>query len=369
MRSDVPVGFTLSGGLDSSAILQAAATDTADQTGLTAFTSVYDTPSGRSVDERHWAGLVAKRFGVQLGQVPAEASDWSNALGRIAWHMDGPGYSPAVFPLWNIMERARASGIRVLLEGQGADELLGGYAQHAAVDLWESLSRGRLLSFARAYGPYARSFSLAAITLWFVRERAGFAIRAYRRRVGALGTLDPDFIRRAAGESWPTPAQTLNARLNADLTRDILPGLLHYGDAISMANSVESRLPFLDYRLVEFASALPGEHKVGAGQTKRILRDHLRAVDLEVIANRRDKRGYPTPIDSWLAANDAGLLKSMLLAPGARVHEYCRPERLRRLIDHHLSTRTAPGNHLYRLLTTEVWLRTCVDTGTTAVQT
>jgi asparagine synthase (glutamine-hydrolysing) len=360
MRSDVPVGFTLSGGLDSSAVLQAAVTATAS-TGarLRAFTSVYaDSPPDKIVDERRWAGLVAAKYDrVDLEQVPASGDDWLTVLQRIVWHMDGPGYSPAVFPLWKIMERARASGVPVILEGQGADELLGGYTQYAAVALWDSFSRLRLPTFVRDFGSYARTFSVRMLTLWLARERASFAIRAYRRRVGALGTLDPDFVRRISGEPSPKSARTVNERLEADLTRDILPGLLHYGDAISMAHSVESRLPFLDYRLVELASSLPGVFKVGGGETKRILRDHLRSVDLAIIANRPDKQGYPTPADLWLGDSGGAALRDLLLSPGAEIGAYCRPKQLKRLIDHHVSGRRGAGNHLYRLLTTELWLR------------
>jgi asparagine synthase (glutamine-hydrolysing) len=274
--------------------------------------------------------------------------------------MDGPGYSPAVFPLWKIMERARASGVPVVLEGQGADELLGGYTQYAAVALWESLTRLRLPTFAREFGSYTRTFSLRMLTLWLARERASFAIRAYRRRVGALGTLDPEFVRRFDGGGSPKPARTLNGRLAADLTRDVLPGLLHYGDAISMAHSVESRLPFLDYRLVELAASLPGAFKVGAGETKRILRDHLRSVGLPAIANRPDKQGYPTPADTWLGTGGGAVLKELLLSPGAEIRAYCVPTQLERLIDHHAAGRGGAGNHLYRLLTTELWLRSCI---------
>jgi asparagine synthase (glutamine-hydrolysing) len=363
MRSDVPVGFTLSGGLDSSSVLEAATVAAAGEGRLQAFTSIYDTPEGAPViDERRWARLVADRYDVELREVAADVTDWMSVLTKVVWHMDGPGYSPAVFPLWKIMEQARSSGIPVLLEGQGADELLGGYTQYAALAMWDSLSRGRLATFARDYGSFAKTFSVRMLTLWFLRERASFAVEAYRRRVGSLGTMDPEFARRNRGEALAaaTMPRSVNGRLTIDLTQEILPGLLHYGDAISMAHSIESRLPFLDYRLVEFASTLPGVFKVGNGQTKRILRDHLRTVGLDVIADRRDKQGYPTPADTWLTADGGSALKSLLVSPRAEIHAYCRPERLERLIDYHVSGRKGAGNHLYRLLTTELWLRTCV---------
>ena len=363
MRSDVPIGFTLSGGLDSSSVLQAAATQADGSGTLHAFTSTFDAAPGTPViDERRWAKLVSETYDVDLQQVPADVGDWLGVLTRIVWHMDGPGYSPAVFPLWKIMERARARGIPVLLEGQGADELLGGYTQYAALAIWSSLAKGRLVDLARDYGSFARTFSVRMLTLWLARERAAFAVDAYRRRVGSLGTLDADFRRRVGGRrSSVRSPRSVNGRLTVDLTREILPGLLHYGDAISMAHSIESRLPYLDYRVVEFASTLPAEFKVGHGETKRILRDHLRAVGLRAIADRRDKQGYPTPADDWLTANDGALLRSQLLAPGAEIHAYCRPDRLERLIDHHVAGQKGAGNHLYRLLTTQLWLRTCIS--------
>jgi asparagine synthase (glutamine-hydrolysing) len=360
MRSDVPVGFTLSGGLDSSAVLEAAASSGVGR--LQAFTSTYDSSNGGPIiDERRWAKLVADKYDVGLEHVPADAGDWTGILKQIVWHMDGPGYSPAVFPLWRIMARARTRGIPVLLEGQGADELLGGYTQYAALALWDSISRGRLATFARDYGSYAKTFSTRMLTLWLIREKASFAVNAYRRRVGSMGTMDPDFSRRNRGSGpWQPSPNTVNGRLAVDLTQEILPGLLHYGDAVSMAHSIESRLPFLDYRLVEFASALPGDFKVGRGETKRILRDYLRGAGLQAIADRPDKQGYPTPANKWLKSDGGAILRSHLLAPGAEIRAYCRPDRLERLIDHHVAGRGGAGNHLYRLLTAELWLRTCI---------
>ncbi|WP_167106212.1 asparagine synthase (glutamine-hydrolyzing) [Mycobacterium sp. DL592] len=363
MRSDVPVGVTLSGGLDSSAVLQAAVAATESSGGrVRAYTSVYESPNGfQSIDERAWAGLVAGKYqSVDLQEISASTCDWLDVLTRVTWHLDGPGGSPAVFPLWKIVQHARASGTPVLLEGQGGDELLGGYTPYAAIVLLDSLFRLRLPTFAREFRSYAQTFSTLMLTLFIVRERTAFARRVYRRHVGALGTLNPDFVSRFERGASHKPARTVNARLNDDLTRDVLPGLLHYGDAISMAHSIENRLPFLDYRLVEFVGRLPAEFKVGNGETKRILREYLRSVGLSVVANRRDKLGYPTPISTWLAANGGEVLKCLLLSNDAETRAYCSPERVARLIEHHVGGGKGAAHHLYRLLTTELWLRTCI---------
>ena len=128
-RSDVPVGLTLSGGIDSTAILEAATKFRPD---IVAFTSVYDETA--AVDERAWAKrAVARHPNVLLHEVDAAGEDWLKTLNEVVWHMDGPGTSPAVFPLWEVMKAARKSGVTVLLEGQGADEMFGGYSWHAAI--------------------------------------------------------------------------------------------------------------------------------------------------------------------------------------------------------------------------------------------
>lgn len=362
MRSDVPVGFTISGGLDSSAVLQAAVSASdPDGERLQAFTSVYAAGASKpSGDERQWARMVAAKYDrVGLDEVEARDDDWLKVLQRIVWHMDGPGYSPAVFPLWKIMARARATGVPVLLEGQGADELLGGYPQYAALALKEQLRRGQVRGFVSDFQRGSDTFTTPMMSQWLMRESFPFLIGPHRQRVGALSVLSPEFARQF-GTKLPKTETTVNGRLQADLTRDILPGLLHYGDAISMAHAVESRLPFLDYRLVEMSLSLPWQFKVGRGESKHILRDHLRSVGLADIANRKDKKGYPTPADDWLRANRGELPKTLLLDEGAAIRPYCQPQKLRRLVDYHAAGRGGAGNHLYRLLATEIWLESCI---------
>jgi asparagine synthase (glutamine-hydrolysing) len=370
MRSDVPVGVTLSGGLDSTAILnEAARTPGLQQGALRAFTSVYAAePNDSSAGELPWARVaVAPHPTVRLDAVPVDVKDWVATLQRIVWHMDGPGSSPAVYPLWSIMRQARIESIPVLLEGQGADELLGGYAEYAALDLIR-LARGVVRRpTARAFrglaavsASYRKTFSTAALAAWIVRTALPATTEPYRRWVGTAGTLRPEFLAvgRSVGRPGVRPSR-LAPRLVDDLTRSVLPGLLQYGDAVSMAHSIESRLPFLDYRLVEFAVRLPLEWKLAEGQTKRVLREHLRRTGQPVIAARRDKQGYPTPAFAWLRQDDGRIAREILLDPGARIWRYCEPTRLRRLIDLHGRGMKGAGLHLYRLVSTELWLREC----------
>jgi len=366
MRSDVPVGVTLSGGLDSTAVAHGAVASMNGSSPLTAFTSVWKADD-RSVlrDELSWARVAAQPYPtIQLEEVPAAQGDWVSTLERVAWHQDSPNYSPAVVPLWMIMKSAHDQGVKVILEGQGADEFLGGYVHHAAVAFLDGL-RGRNggpLEAVRAAPSYARAFLPRAFALWVAREALPFTRHAYRAQRGTASTLRPDFTRRFAGsEEPPVPARNLRERLFADLTRDILPALLHYGDAVSMAHSVESRQPFLDYRLVEFCLSLPERWKISGGRTKTVLRQYLHSVGQHEIANRTDKMGFPTPIWQWLTADDLQLPRKLLLSSESRLLAYCSRSGVERLIHHTQRDPGTTGTHLYRLVSTELWLRACTE--------
>lgn len=364
MRSDVPVGVTLSGGLDSTAVVHGAAA-TNGRSPLRAFTSVWDADDRSTLrDERRWARLASGSYSnVVLEEVPAAEGDWLPTLERIAWHLDGPNYSPAVVPLWTIMERARTNGVKVMLEGQGGDELLGGYVHHAALAFLDGL-RGRNGSRAdaiRSAPSYARAFLPRAFALWVVREALPFTRHAYRAHRGTTATLRRDFATRWAGvQEPPAPLRHLSERLATDLTRDILPALLHYGDAVSMAHSVESRQPFLDYRLVELGASLPEHWKVSAGETKVVLRRYLRSIGQDRIAARTDKMGFPTPIWQWLVADDIAVPRRLLMSSDSRLLAYCSRESVGRLIDHTRRNPRTTATHLYRLVATELWLRACI---------
>jgi asparagine synthase (glutamine-hydrolysing) len=361
MRSDVRVGITLSGGLDSTAVLDAMAEGVLAEARVPAFTATYEGSFDTDqVGEVKWARSAASALRhTDLTEVPASSAGWIETLMRIVWHMDGPGYSPAVYPLWEIMKRARQSGVSVVLEGQGADELLGGYPRHAAQAMRDAMSKEGSGTFGTTivdFAGYARTFGRATLGLWVMRQCFPQLKLYYRKAFGALGVLSEDFSAEFA-EASPIEARTLRERLNSDLTRDILPGLLHYGDAISMAHGVESRMPFLDYRLVDFCTALPNAFKLGNGWTKRILRDHLRARNLPNFAARRSKLGFPTPAYSWMLNELSGPMREILLNPSALIGEFTNGRKVAALINGGGLRPRGTGNHLYRLLTTELWLQ------------
>lgn len=374
MRSDVPVGITLSGGLDSTAVMSTAARYLEPNSlQMTAFTSVYEhSTDAPVVDERKWAGIAAETCAnVDLQLVEAPLMLWEKTLRKIIHHMDGPGYSPAVFPLWHISLAASQQGVPVLMEGQGADELLGGYTNHAAAAFSENfgmlLRRFKWVALARELESYIESFGVKVFSISLTRLMLPWMVNFNYRAAGLLGVMRAEFIERIDHQPNINSSEQSNSSIGFservmrhDFSCRILPGLLQYGDTVSMANAIESRLPFLDYRLVEFCARLPISWKIRDGQTKYILREYLRRIGQIQIANRKDKKGYPTPLGQLFKYNDGEILRKLLLAPDARICAYCHKEKIGKLIERYLSGHQRLENSLYRLFSAELWLQECV---------
>jgi asparagine synthase (glutamine-hydrolysing) len=363
LRSDVPVGLTLSGGLDSTGILAAAGVNSPAP--LTCFTSVY---GNGEVGELPWAQRASDAAHAPLIPVEAPADDWLATLRKVAWHMDGPGYSPAVYPLWHLMQRARSEGVPVLLEGQGADEALAGYPQYAVLDLLDRLSDhpapGDLMT---RFAAMRRTFSLRWTAAWMARELSPMLLRWHRQRTG-FESLLRDGVKLPPVAEQPREGNTdrVRQRLLADHAQNILPGLLHYGDAISMAHGIEARHPFMDYRLVEWMFRLPKRLRFGQGETKSVLREYLRKHGQIAIGNRPDKKGYPTPVGKWLASDQGREIEALLLKPGNSLHQWCDPAKIRRLIERNKQGVMGAEHHLYKLVSTQIWLDECIAGGEVA---
>lgn len=360
LRSDVPVGVTLSGGLDSTGVLTSASRVTAAP--MACFTSIY---SDDTHDERHWAELASSAVDAPLIPVTAPKEEWLDTLRQITWHMDAPGYSPAVYPLWYLMKRAREEGIPVLLEGQGADEALAGYPQYAVLDLLSYIRNctgepRQFRGIASRFGGLSSTFTLRWALTWIARELSPKLLQWHRKRVGFHSLMHSDVRipeRPTAKDFCKDPARDL---LQEDHAVNILPGLLHYGDAMSMAHGIESRNPFLDYRLVEWMFRLPPRLRFNHGETKWVLREYLRQNGQQVIGNRPDKKGYPTPVGKWLAGSQGDEVEAILLNKDSLLAQWCNEKKIRNLIQQNRSGVIAAEHHLYKLLSAQLWLQECM---------
>ena len=306
LRSDVPIGFCLSGGLDSSAIV-CAARRLAPAADLRTFTAGSAVPR---FDEQRWSRLVVEATGARSRVVEPGADALFRDAAQLCRTQDEPFGSTSIFAQSLVFAAARESGIKVMLDGQGADEQLAGYHSFFAARLtgeFRSLHWGAMLrelgSTARVHGLGAGAMAklLAAATL----PEAAIAVLS---RVAGLSTPAPDWLdlaRLGTAARAPMCAPAARGASVAALSRAQLCGsnlqmLLHWEDRNSMAVSVESRVPFLDHRLVEYVLGLPDAFKLSDGETKRVMRLALEGILPEPVRTRQDKLGFVTAEETWM---------------------------------------------------------------------
>jgi asparagine synthase (glutamine-hydrolysing) len=362
LRSDVPVGTCLSGGLDSSAVLLTAGA--ALDHPMRAFTVGY---ADSGFDERPFAREVARQAGAVLSETAPDGSDLFDTLERLVWHQEEPAAGPGLYSQWHVLALAHREGMKVLLDGQGGDELLAGYHRYAYPHLRDLLRGGRLAEFARdVWGVGTRQGHAETVAKvlspWLPR---GFFL--WGRRTLGQGkdrVVHPDLERECGRPepAWPGGfASDLSNVLGWEMTERFLPSLLRYEDRSSMAHSIETRLPFLDYRLAEFVFSLPGEWRVRGTTHKWLLRRALGPRLPAKITARRDKMGFETPTDRWFRGRYAGELRALLLAPDAASRPYLERAALARELEAYLAGKRDIGLQVWRWLHLELWLRTFIE--------
>lgn len=310
MRSDVPVGVHLSGGLDSTSIACASARIRSEQ-GATDPLWAFCYADSRFDESAYVAETVHQTEAQILTLETNPVSLWED-LPNVLRFQDEPVHSITAVVGYQLMGLTARSGVKVILNGQGADETIGGYPSYFR-DYWFSLlQNGQLTEAWREVSAYATNHDKDSMRLimdlirHFVQTQAQKS--AFYRRVAAQRRRD-----RAIAESWTSPdlAQSMplrNQRLAADLcsvlnrsiSRTPLPLYLRVEDRNAMAHSVEARLPFLDYRLISFVLTLPSGWHLRGPWNKYVLREAMRDRIPESIRSRLDKMGFPTAMDDWL---------------------------------------------------------------------
>lgn len=304
MRADTPVGGCLSGGLDSSAICSSIGHLYPD-TDFKTFTIYYDGKD--EVDERPWANLVTDTYtNLKPHSYNPKHDELLEEFESFFHYFDVPPGGSSPLSQYFVMKLAKEQGMKVLLDGQGADEYLAGY-DHS----FYRLAAGRLLGFdpkgffqeLQAFQDLRPRSSMAHLASYgksvfsALSSENGLYNAEYRRFYPFLGS-----------EKSPNPylwqpegGSRLNQFLYQLTARTSLPSLLHNEDRNSMAFSIESRVPFLDHRLVEYSFSLPDQLKLNMGWSKKVLRESMRGIMPKPIIDRKDKKGFVTPGESkWL---------------------------------------------------------------------
>jgi asparagine synthase (glutamine-hydrolysing) len=299
LRSDVPVGSCLSGGLDSSAVvctISELQKNGGKSKQFETFTACWE---HEKINERQYAEQIATHIGANGNYIFPNQEELQEDLSRMIWHQEEPFGSLSIFAQWSVMKAARKRGVPVLLDGQGGDEVFLGYERYYAWFLMDLLKQFKLRRFIEELVRGAENSKLSIMEMIQYYIYFNFnRVRALLLNKNAKKYMNADFIR-----NYNALTQLNNfkkARNISDLQmieiRDMqLSHLLKYADRNSMAFSIETRLPFLDYRLVEFALSIPSETKIRNGWTKNIVRQGMKGVILESIRKRKSKIGFEVP--------------------------------------------------------------------------
>ncbi len=376
MIADVPVGVLLSGGVDSSAVLSFAVEGTTKK--VSAFTVGFD--GNDVVDERPYARMAAKRFGAEHYEISITEKDFWDFLPSYVWHMEEPVCEPPAVALYYVSKLAR-NHVKVILSGEGSDEAFGGYPDYPNMMRLDRLC-SRLGPLARPLGGMA---ALAGRLSGDKRvERYGAALgrplasQYYSRTSGPTAFFNrqghtfftPDFLEDTSSAS---PGEFVNGLMQPVLGEPLLNRMLYVdtktwlpddllvkADKMTMANSTELRVPFLDHKLLEFAASLPPKFKVKGRETKRVLKAAVAQALPEEVLNRK-KAGFPVPYEKWLRNGLKNGIEAMLLSHHALSRGCFQNGAVSRL----LKANARGGGYskeVFSLLALELWHRQFVDT-------
>jgi asparagine synthase (glutamine-hydrolysing) len=360
-RSDVPVGTCLSGGLDSSSIVcLAEGIRAGGQIPRYTHSAFGYLPQNEAFSERRHMQSVVDATDARVFFVEPPVERFVEELLGIVRQQDEPFGSTSIAAQWFVFEAARREGMKVMLDGQGADEVLGGYETSFMVIASSLLRRRKLLSYARFSREHKALLGRRPLSL----ARAGWSVLPARARqsmsrlpvalppgTGIMSTEMRERVRRDYAEDLPA---SLDELLRTQTESASLPRLLRFEDRNSMAHSIEARVPFLDHRLVEFAFRLSPEMKIKGVERKHVLREGMRGVLPEEIRVRQDKLGFRAePEAAWMIAERH---RDSLVANSTEHEErWFDPEAIAELLD---GPRSADNELLaWRAINVKLWLR------------
>ncbi len=368
LRADVLVGSCLSGGLDSSSIVCVTGAllrerDAADQqrTFSACSTEV-------RFDERIYIEAVADALSLDARYVYPEPGRAFDELDDLTWHHDEPFGSSSIYAQWCVFRLAAQTGVKVMLDGQGADEQLAGYHPYFGLRLAALARRGRLRELITEVSALRRMHGYGAF--WSLKQALNHTLPEWLRQplrlvAGKPAALTPAWLDMARLGAVPVDPflgadgakpNDVYALSHAQLTRTNVQMLLHWEDRDSMAHSIESRVPFLDFRLVEFVLGLPEEYKVAAGTTKRVLRTSMQGLLPEKVRARTDKLGFVTAEEVWLRRDIPSRFEEAIDAAIISSHGTLRA-RLRESFDRVRRSERAFDHSIWRAISFGAWMR------------
>lgn len=315
LRADVPTGYCLSGGLDSSAIVCMAdriIKRSGKGAGQHAVSSCFE---DKRYDEQEYIDEVIKATNVQSHKTFPQETRLFEDLDKLLWHMDEPFSSTSMYAQWNVYREAQRCGLKVMLDGQGSDEQLAGYTSFYIVMVAERLKKGQFKKLLKEWKTYKSSRAateqyissyeivLPALMALLVPDKCKYYLQMlFYHLFPNKQPFSKNQLRQVLKKELQYPVGSPRLYI-AEFMRNSMQKLMHYEDRISMAYSIESRVPFLDCDLAQAVYAMPFEHKLRKGITKSVLRDGLKGILPDKIRKRYSKLGFVTPEDQWINDN------------------------------------------------------------------
>jgi asparagine synthase (glutamine-hydrolysing) len=369
LMSDVPLGAFLSGGIDSSLVVGLMSEFSSSR--VKTFSIGFDEPA---FDELEHARRVAVHFGTDHHEFVVKP-DGVSILDKLVSHFDEPFADSSAIPTWYVSEMARRH-VTVVLSGDGGDELFGGYERYlphprvVAFDRYSPRALRRVAGIAAARLPHGtrgknflrhvgrddRGRYLDAIRFFGADEKPALLTVDVQR---AIDTLDPETLLARRFERFsqlPWPSQMMRFDAETYLPEDVLTKV----DRMSMAHSIESRVPLLDNEVIDFASTLPASLKIKNGRRKHVLKEVAATLLPRDILNRK-KQGFGVPLGTWFRGNLRELFADTLLSPSSLQRGYFQPAFVRRIVDEHLAGTRDHTLRLWQLVVFEKWQQQYVN--------
>lgn len=376
MRSDVPLGTYLSGGMDSSLVTLLAASKYKNGK-IKTFTGAFN--EGPQFNETVYSREVGNVCGAEMFEVYPNEAEFIELLPHLIYHMDEPAAGPGLFPQY-IVSRLASSQVKVVLGGQGGDEIFGGYARFVIAYLEQAI-KGAIFE-SNEEGEHIVSLesilpNLPSLMQYLPMVKAFWSKNAFDqmdlryfclidRSNGDLSLLNGDFRENYSRESifgrfqqifnHPETLSYYNKMVHYDMVAS-LPALLHVEDRVSMAVSLESRVPILDHRIVDLVTSIPPGMKFKGAEMKYILKKAIKDILPPIIMNRKDKMGFPVPLHLWARNNVKDFFRDILLCPTCKDRGIFNLPVVEKLIEQE----DAFGRRLWGLINIELWHRQFID--------
>lgn len=376
LRSDVPLGTYLSGGTDSSIVTLLASLNMSSQ--IKTFTGAFK--EGKEFDETAYSSEIANESGARPFVTYPSVEEFTDVLPDLIYYLDEPVAGPGLFPQFMVSKLA-SRNVKVVLGGQGGDEIYGGYARYIVAYLEQAL-KGAIfetneegehivslksilpnLPYIKQYVPMLKDFwkkeTFEPMDMRYFRliDRNGGAFYYYSDEFSRSYDKDMIFGRFQKLFNHPNTLSYFNKMTHFDMFAS-LPALLQVEDRMSMSVSIESRVPLLDHRLVELVASIPPAMKFKGAEMKYILKRAVKDLVPAKILDRKDKMGFPVPLHMWAKGKAKNFIKDILLTKASRERGIFDISKVEKLIE----SERPFGRQLWGMLCLELWFQTFIDT-------